>query len=348
MAIKIPSQAVIDKAVRELQLGTILGTMPSYVAASVYTLPTANLTRVNLYDTKEKALQQLYYLEKVSGAKMQNPVGYVSLQANGTPQTVGVNVDFYFPAPYINSFPVPYYVVKELFVKNELNYFIIRLTTPKGNGPYYAILSAGYFGITATKLDLTGQKLAEAKAFYENLALIRTQYNELVATLNNLIAKPVNPVTQQTINRLTQRRITMLDQIRQIKGITIISNDGGSISGIGFIPVALIVALAIVGVAGYSLTTWIAERQKTQRIKDAYNHQTYMTAEQKRIMDACAAGTYPKEQCDQALKNIGVAIQTAQKVAEESAKEEKGLMGNLGNIAMWLAIAVIGSKVIGK
>lgn len=350
MPLYIPTQDEIKKVLQAWQVQQVTGQGTNFVAPTVYLQSgLTNVPRWNYYSSKEVALKQLYYLSGEKGYTAQNASGSVTFKQDGTAQTFGINVDFLVPSSIASNIPVPYAAMKEM-LKTKLQYFLIRFYTPTGSGPYYAAINKNYFGITATVVKATGDKLAAMEVYYRNLAKIKAEYNSIVASLNYLTTQPFNSKTQETINRLTQRRISMYNEMSQLQGVTIVTGTSGSISGgsVGFIPIAYVVVLAIIGVAGWTVSTWLTEKQKTQRIVDAYNHQQYIAAEQKQLLADFKAGKITEPVFTAAAKNLGIAMETAKKVAEESSKPEKGILDGVGKIAMWLAIGLIGASALKK
>lgn len=345
MALYIPTAAEIKKILQAWQIHQVTDGS-SFVAPTIYLLKgVTNVPRWNYYNSKETALKQLYYLSGEKGFTAQTANGSVDFKKDGTAQTLGINVDFYLPVSVLSNVPVNYFGIKEV-LKTKLDFFLIRFYKTNGSGPYYAAINKNYFGVSAQVVKATGEKLAAIETFYRNLARIKAEYNSLVSSLNMLTAQPFNAKTQETINRLTQRRISMDNEIRQISGINIVTGPSGTISGIGIVPILYIVVLAVIGVAGWTVSTWLNEKAKTQRIVDAYNHQQFIAAEQKQLLADYKAGKIPEAVFINAAKNLGIAMETAKKVAEESSKPDKGLLDGVGNIVMWLAIGVIGMQAL--
>jgi len=342
MALYIPTAADIKKVVDAWKTRMITNTT-SYAATTFYLLKGAIISRLNYYTSKDTALKQLYYLAGEKGFSSQVPSGSIAFKQDGTAQTAGINAELYLPVSAgFSSLPLPYESAKDFLQKTNVRDFIVRFYTNTGNGPYYAVFNGRYFSIDATIIKATGDKAIAMQGFYNNLQKIKAQYNALVASLNELISKPGDPVTQQTINRLTQRRISLLEEIKQIPGATIVTGTDGNISGIGVIPIAYIVVIAIVGAIGWTANTFVENRAKTDRILESFNHQKFMVAEQQRILADAAAGKISQSTANAALKNLGVAIKTAGEVAEESAKDEKGLFGEIGDIVKWGVVGLIG------
>lgn len=343
MALYIPTAAEIKKVVDAWKSRQISRNTNSYAAVTFFLLKGAMISRLNYYKSKDIALKQLYYLAGEKGFSSQTPAGSITFKQNGTAQTAGINADLFLPVSAgFSNMPLPYESAKDFITKTNVRDFVVRFFTNTGNGPYYAVFNGRYFGISATIINASGDKAIAMQGFYNNLQKVNAQYNALVASLNELIEKPNDPVTQQVINRLTQRRISLLEEIKNIPGATIITGTDGNISGIGIIPIAYIVVIAIAGAAAWTVSNWITEKAKTDRILQSYNHQTYMAGEQQKILNDVAAGKIPQSTANAALKNLGVAIKTAGEVAEQSAKDKKGIFGEIGDLVKWGVVGFIG------
>lgn len=344
MVIIVPQQTVkeIVQSWANYQMGST-----GFVAPTFYLKSGVSLPRLNYYATKEAAFKQLLFMTNSPGGVDQKTVaGSITFKNDGSAQTAGINCDFFVPIAADQLIPADYAAAKAVYEKVPNIYFIVRFYKTDGTGAYYSILTPIFFGIAATVVKATGDKLAAMKEFYKNLEFVKAEYNALVGTLNELTNQPFNPITQQTINRLTQRRITMLSEIKSISGINLMTSSGGTINGIGIIPIAIIVAIAIIGAAAWGVTTWIKENEKSKRILSAYQHQQYMAAEQQKILDACKSGAYSQDQCNTALKNIGIAIETGKDVANKSAENTKGLFGEIGDMVKWGAVGFIAYMLI--
>lgn len=342
MALYIPTSAEIKKIQQAWQVSQVIGDT-GYVAPTVYL--NKNVTNVpnwKYYSTKAAALKQLYYLTGEKGFASQPETGAVSFRKDGTAQTFGINVDFYLPVSTLSNVPLPYTVAKDLILNTKLRFLLVRFTTVNGSGPYYAVFNSLYFGMSATTVKATGERFKAYDKFYREVQLLKTKYNTLVTFLTKLSEKQLSAKEQQIFNKGILLKDNLYQQIKQVKGIEIYTSSSGGI-GVVAIPVIWVIALIAAVAASWTIVEINKEWEKSKRINDANDVQKWV-AEQMQIV--AADPKISAEDKKRILKTLSDTADSASKVAEKSAEDEKGLFGEIGNILKWGIIGIVAMKVL--
>lgn len=337
--IYLPTVDIINEIARSYAMNKVV-TGSGYVAPAIFLKAGAKVTRWNYYKSKADALKKLYKLTNTPGGSDPVPAGAVTFKADGSAQTFGINADFYFPLLSQISVPVPYNAIGMILQRvGNKAVFIAKFYRTTGTGPFYAVIDFTHFSISANVVKAAGDKLAAIDALQREVALIKATYNFYTNYLNELAAKPfLNPAEQQSYNRANNIRQAMWQEMQQIKDVQFVTMQNGQIG----LPVLPLIAWIVIGlgVTIAAASVILKEVEKSKRIRQSYDHQKFLAAEQKKILDGFAAGQYTKEQAQAALKNIGIAMQTADTVAKETVKD-KGVFDNLADIAKFGMIAVI-------
>jgi hypothetical protein len=300
-----------------------------YVAPTVYLLRGGIIPRWNYYYSKDQAITVF------NGGTVASSAGSVPFTTNQVPQTFGINVDFYV-LKNGSWQAVDYGYMKE----NNLPNAVIRMYTPTGTGPFWAVFNNKYFGASATKLsDYDPAKIAELDAFYREVALLKYRYNSLVGFLNTLGSKPLNSTEQQIFNQSLLMLQNLNNQISQIKGVEITYTQTGAIG----IPVILIIGIIAIfsGVAAWTVLTIATEKEKTKRINDSYELSKWVATKKQEIAAQVQAGTLTSAQANEIYKTLDAAAALGNKIAEQSSKPPAGFFGDIKDLAKWGVIGLV-------
>jgi hypothetical protein len=304
-------------------------TIQGYVAPTVFLIKGGLIPRWNYYSTKEQAIGAF------SGDYPPTSAGNVAFTTNPVPQTFGINVDFYI----LQSgqwLPVDYAYMKA----NNVPKAVIRMFTPTGTGPYWAVLKPQYFGITATRVDeYDPQKIAALDSFYREAALLKYRYNALVGFLNNLGQRQLTPVEQSIFNQGVLLLQNLNNQMSQIKGLEIHYTQTGAVG----LPIILIIGILAIlgGVAGWTITAIATEREKTKRINDTYELNKWIATKKQEIAAQVNSGTLTSSQAAGIYSTLDAAANVGNKVATESTKPTAGLFGEVRDVLKWGIVGLI-------
>ena len=313
-----------------------------YVAPTVYTEPTRYVTTWNYYSSLEVAIEKYKYLHKLGGYNA-NPTGWTDFANTGKPVTFGINCDFYILKD--DRFQLSSYKYLKSIGANNFPPIIFRFLLPSGAGPFYAIFDPYHFGMSAQSIkSVPADKLAELDAFYRAVDVLKFRYNTLVGFLNTMGKRHLNSVEQQIFNEGMLILNSFNQQIATIKGIEIAYTQTGAIG----LPIILIIAIiAILATAtAWTISTIVTEKEKTQRISDAYDMNRWIAGKKQDVAGLVDTGQISKTAADSIYKTLDDAAGIANSVAQKAADQGKGLFDNLSSIAKWLAIGAIGYGAI--
>jgi hypothetical protein len=256
------------------------------------------------------------------------PAGNVAFKADAVPQTFGINADFYV---YKNG---SWVITDYATMKMSLRRCIVRVYTPTGTGPYFAVFEPAYFGISATKVTETdAAKVAALDSLYREVALLKYRYNALVGFMNTLAARQLNSFEQQIYNQGLVTLQNLNNQISQIKGIELNYTASGAIGT----PVILIIAIIAIlsGVAAWTITAIATEREKTKRINESYDLSKWIAIKKQEIANQVQQGVLSQTEANSIYTTLDKAAETGNKIATQSSKESPGLFSDIATLAKW-------------
>lgn len=337
-----PSKAVLDSfhkfMVSEIGLPF---KQKGYVAPTVFLQKGKIVSGWNYYNSLNDAFEKVKFMLHYGGTDVK-PAGSVSFKKDGTAQTLGINVDFYFAANAMTPVNLGYLAAKYAMQQAPANYYfgIFRFFKTDGTGPYYSILDPRYLGITATLVSsYDADKIAALDRFHREAQLLKTKYNTLAAYLNALATKQLTPVQQQVFNEGVLKLTALRSEMETIEGLEYYKQKDGQI-GIAF-AIPLIAWLIIGAVAiSWSVSKILTEYNKTARLNASYDVQKWVQEQKVKIAKEVTAGTLTKEQAAQLNNELNQVNNNAAANAAAAAKNSESFMGELGNIVKWAAIGL--------
>jgi len=317
---------------------TDLFTKPSqraYIAPTVYLRAGKFMTGYNYYASLEKAVRKYNFLNNLAGGVDEIPAGSIRFVENGAAQTIGINCDFYVLKGS------DWVLTDYKWLKSQTKWppVIFRFLTPATQGPYYALFTANYFGMSATTLeDVEPEKVVELDVFWREVQLMRFRYNELVGFLNALAKRRLNTVEQQIFNEGMLLLNSMNNQMAGVRGIEIAYSEKNSVG----LPVLLLIAgIAILaGATAYTVSTIVAETEKTKRINNSYELQKWVSEKKIEVAQLAASGQISSEAASGINGTLSTAAAIANQVAENSAKSS-GLFDGLSSAIKWGAVGLL-------
>ena len=345
------SKANLDAYLRSLlSEGGFSLKQKGYVAPTVFLLQGKNAgSGWNYYNSLTDAFEKCKYLLRLGGSNIP-PAGFVPLKKDGTAQTIGINVDFYFAVNKDKLVNLGYKARKFANTLSNPVFCILRFYKTDGTGPFYTVYDPRYMGASATPVSsYSADKISAIDRLNREVALVKAKHNVLASYLNALAVKKLTPVEQQIFNEGSLRLQTMRAEIQQINGIEIYYSKDGTI---GFIVLPLI-AWLIVGAAvvGWAVSKIVEQYQKTARLNASYDAQKWVSDQKIKIEREVTKGTLTKDQAAALTNDLDKLNANAQKNAEESAKNVPGMFGDIANVVKWAAIALVawkGMELLGK
>jgi len=309
-----------------------------YVAPTVFIYNNKTQTSWNYYNSLSEAFQKLKYIfsQPVNNV---SPAGSVPFKKDGTSQTFGINVDFYFAVSPNNLVNMSYAAAKVAYNLPDKYYGVVRFYKTDGTGPFYSVFDPSVFNIAATAVgSYNSDKIAALDKFHRECALLKVKYNSLSIFLNTLASKNMNAVEQRIYSEGLSKLNAMESEMNTIKGIEFYKSKDGQI---GFIQIPIIAWIVIGSIAAaWAVNNILTEYNKTARINAAYDVQKWVSEQQLKISQEVKAGSITKEQGDNLFKNLGQIAAGAIKNAEQASKPSGGLLSNIGDIVKWAAIGM--------
>lgn|SRR5574341_5982 len=306
-----------------------------YVAPTTFLRADKYVSNFNYYGSLVGAANKALYLADKGGSNTV-PVGIKTFLNNQTAQTFGINCDFY---AYLNGSwqLVDYNWVKTNWASSTLIIYRFHLTT--GAGPYYAILDKYYFGVSAITVQSSDPaKVAALDAYWREVQILKYTYNSFVGFLNTLSKRELNTVEQRVYNEGLLLLQNLSNEMNLLKGLYIQYQTGATI-GLPVLIVILIIAI-ISGATAWTISAITVEQQRTKRINDSYELQKWVATKKQEVAAQAQAGTISQQSADSIFGTLDAAAQSAQKVANDAAKED-GLFGNVAEILKWGAIGYL-------
>lgn len=312
-----------------------------YLAPTVYRKKGVAITQYNYYKSASDAIKKYWYLQGKTTTNP-TPVGQVKFTSSTDAQTMGINVDFY--ALTGDKWQLTSYK----YLRSALTTppIVFRFYTTDGNGPYYAIYDAKNMGMSATAISaVPADKLAALDAFQRETRLMQYRYNSLAGFLNTLAKKQLNAKEQQIFNEGILKLQSMQAQMSSIKGIEISFTDKGAV--VGFIPILIIAAIAILAAAtAWTIVTINEQKEATKRINDSYELNKWIAAKKQEIAAAATAGTITQQQATEINKTLDGAAAAANTIAENASEQSAGFFGSATSFLKWGLLGYIVYNVV--
>jgi hypothetical protein len=312
-----------------------------YIAPTFYLLAGKYLSGLNYYTTLQKAVNKFNYLNGLSGGINEVAAGNISFTNDGSAQTAGINCDFYV---LVNG---NWQLSSYGYLKRTSAWppVIVRFYKTDTTGPYYAILPALYFGISAFKVSTTDpDKLKALDEFWKEAQVLKYRYNSLAAFLNLLSQKQMNTVEKSIYNEGALLISRMNEDIKKLPGLEFEFKDYATIG----IPVLLIIAAIAVlgGTVAWSASQIITEKEKTKRINDSYDLQRWVSDKKIEVAQLATAGQISQTAASNIANDLDSTVKAAQKVADSSSKNSGGVFDNISSIVKWGAVGVLGYSIL--
>lgn len=314
-----------------------------YVAPTVYR--NTKVSGWNYYKTLTEAVRQWAYINGVPGYIAQTPAGSVKFTSTAATETMGINVDFFYPDPKLGILVSSYAWVKQMIETKKVFTCVIRFYKTDGSGAYYAVLDSRYLSIAATVTSkLPADKIAALDNFHREVQLLKYKYNSLANFLTELSKKKLNTTQQQIFNEGILMLNNMEKQLRQIKGVEINFANNGTVAGVGIIPILIIIAIALVAaVTGWTIVTINAEIEKTKKLNASYDLQKWVAEQNLKIQKDNTLT--PAQKADLINQNAGIT-KSAQDAAAAVTTATPGIFDKVENILMLGIVGVIVFKFL--
>lgn len=309
-----------------------------YVAPSVYLRGDRYISNYNYYHSMQGCIDKYNYLAKQGGANT-TPAGIRSFVNNQTPQTFGINCDFYVLQAGVWVL-ASYAWLKSNWGKSSFPPCVFSFISVEGSGMYWAILDRYYFSVSATAIkNFDPAKLSELDLFYREVQVMKYRYNTFVGFLNTLSQRQLNSVEQRIFNEGMLLITTLGNEMKTVRGLNIIYQSGGKIGN----PVLLIIAIIAVlsAATAWTISSIVQEKERTKRINDAYDLNKWVVAKKVEIAQAVERGDISQQSANGINNTLDGAAALGNKIAESAAKD-KTTLGNVAEILKWGAIGYIG------
>lgn len=322
-------------------------TLPSqrdYLAPSVYRPANRNVSNWNYYNSFWDAEKKWRYIENQGGQNIP-PAGIVSFANSATPQTFGINVDFYILVGGLWQL-TSYKYLRTRWGDANLPPVIIRMYTKEGNGPFYAIGNNYHFAIAATTVQsLSPDKLAALDDYYREMQLMKYRYNAFIGFMNTLAGvQNMNTIVQKVYNEGLGLLQTFSQQMSTVRAVEIQYSQGEKIGALPVLAVIAIVAL-LAGAAGWTVSAIISEKEKTKRINDSYELNKWVAEKKIQVGSMVEQGTLSPSAASTINKQLDAAAEAGNSVAERESAN-KGIFGNIADIVKWGVLGLIGFQAI--
>lgn len=314
-----------------------------YIAPSCYLRADRYISNWNYYSTFEDCRDKDLYLRNQGGRNVP-AAGNIAFVNNQRAQTLGINVDFWILQGGLWML-TSYKHIRSII--SSMPPCIMRMYTPQGNGPYFSIFNNNYFGLSAAVLtDYDPSKIQALDSFYREVQLAKYRFNEFVGFLNYLAKKPI---LTQVEAKIYNQGLTMLQSFQRemltIKNIDIGWSQGAKIGALPILAIIAIVAV-LAGAAGWTVQQIISEKEKTKRINDAYQMNQWVADKKIEVGQLAESGQISSSDAANINKTLDKAAETANNVAVQSTKNEKGLFGEIGDIVKWAAVGLVGYMLV--
>lgn len=346
-----PTKEMLDSFLKSLiAKSSWLLQKKGYVAPTFFLLKGKTISGYNYYNSLQDAFNKVKYLVREGGADVR-PAGSIPFTKDGTPQTAGINCDFYFAVNPLLTINLGYEAVKYWYEKYpQVLFCIVRFYKTDGSGPFFSVLDRRYFGVTATPVSsYSYDKISAIDKFNREAALLKAQHNSLAGYLNAMASKTMSPVEQQIFNKGSLRLQTMRAEMSQIEGLEIYYSNDGRIGAIQIGHIGWIIIGSVI--AGWAASKILTEAEKTKRVVASYNHQQWAADQKLLIAQEVTKGSITKEQASVLSKDLDVMIKTAGENAAAASAPSQSMFGEIGEIVKWAAIGFglyAVSKSIGK
>lgn len=320
-----------------------------YVNPTVYKPASQTFSGWNYYASAKDALNQWAFLNGIKGFTKVAAAGSVQFKKS-VAETFGVTVDFFFYHPVLGAIPVPYAVVKQaMYSSTKTAMCIIRFYKTDGSGPYWAILDNRYLAITSTKYtDIPANKVQALTDFHNTVQRMKIQYNTLAAFVTNLSKRKLSAAEQQIFNESMVRLNNFQNQLRQLKGVTIVWGETGQVSGIGIAPIiwmAIIVVSAIT--VTYSVEKILLYLQDARIVEQSNGIIKYVNDQRLKIAAALKAGDITPEQAAALQRDLNATEAAATKnIVDVANKKEETIIDKIGKYLLWGTGIYLGAQIL--
>lgn len=324
------------------QLNSRLYSERAYVAPTVFRLAgSTTQTYWPYYKSLADAIAQMKY----AAGKTKTPVahaGTISFTKEAKAQTLGINVDFYYPIPVVGITSIPYAYLRDNIAKGPA-LVPFRFYKTDGSGPFYSVLDNSRLGISATVIsNVSEEKVAALDAYHRELQLLKTKYNTLALYLTTLSKKQLKPAQQQSFNEGSLLLQRMSTELGKIKGIDITYTSSGQIGE----PITLLTILLISIIAGavaWTVVAITAEVAKVKKLNASYDMQKWISDQQLKLAAAKKNGQITQGDYDTMIKTLEDSNNTASKAVNDVTTNKGGMLDKVQNI---LLLALGGYAVI--
>lgn len=340
-----PNKGILDALLRSFSAEVGFSfEKKGYVAPTVFLMKGKQYgSGMSYYSSLSDAFDRLKYIFHQGGRNVSS-VGYVPLKKDGTAQTIGINVDFYFAVNPLAVVNLGYAARRFASSQPDRIYSIIRFYKTDGSGPYYAIYDPNYFGAAATPVSsYSSDKIAAMDKFSREAALLKAKHNTLATYLTQLSAKQLTPVHQQIFNEGSLRLQTMRAEMAQIEGLEVYYSKDGAIGIIALPLIGWVIVGAVV--AGWAVSRIIEQYQKTARVNSSYDVQKWVSDQKVKIAQEVVAGRISQASANELNNELN---QVSKKAGEnaETASQNNSMFGDVAEVLKWGAIVFIAAKVL--
>jgi hypothetical protein len=320
-----------------------------YIAPTVYRLASSTSLKWPYFSSLQSAVSFIKVLARIKGAVLPPPAGYTYFTSNKTAQTLGINVDFYWPVDFFGTLPVPYVFVRDKFKAGGNVIMPFKFYKTNGSGPFYSVLSSTDLNIAATVSDkLSPDKIQQLDKLTREVVLLKANYNALATFISKLGQQQLLPVQQQVFNEGILRLLEYKQQIAEIKDIEFKFGKSNQVAGIGN-PAAVIwlVFWAVTAIiAAYTVTRIAAKWAEVQKIRSDNDAIEFITDANIRIAkDASLTAEQKRDLINENNKTKSSIEQHKTTVEENAAKP--AIIEQVIGLAKW-GVIFYGIKIIGE
>lgn len=300
----------------------------NYIAPTVFLRAGQRLATLNYYSSLDAAVKKYLYLSNMAGGSNSSPSGTLTLSDSGYAETIGINCDFF---ALING---SWQFVSYAYLKNLTTWppIIFRFLQGQTSVISYAIYSHGLMGLSATKVaDYSSDKIDALDSYFREVKLLELRYNTLASFLNLLASGPMDGFLAATY----KQGESMLNSLRRDLDQSTVLYYQMSTAKIG-VPVLLLIAgIAIFSTAAaWSVSTILQEVEKTKRINESYDLQKWVADRKIDVGRMVTNGELSQSEANQIKKSLDATAENAGRIAENSAKKNKGFFAGLNSTLM--------------
>jgi hypothetical protein len=314
-----------------------------YVAPTVFLLKDKIISGYNYYNTLDDAFAKLKYLFHDATGRNVTPAGSVPFKKDGTAQTLGINVDFYFAVNSSRLVNLGYVALKAANATGDYIYGVFRFYKTNGSGPYYSVYDPTLFGATATPAgSYSADKIEALDKFHREVALLKSKHNTLAIYLNSLAAKKRNTAEDHAFIRGNFILTAMRAELATLQGVEVYYSKDGTI---GVIAIPLIAWVIIGAIASWGVPKILEQFEKTKRINASYDTVKWVHDQKVWVFQELKAGRITQEHANLLLADLDKLSATATKNAEASAAGSS-MFGDVTELIKWGALLFAVVKIL--